>query len=151
MSFLRSGSFKVFPDGIQHRWLLPPPLLVVASGNSPDKPATFRPRKQLTAGAVRVYTVTVRAADDKGGSTAPGLLAPQIAASYRQDAGPPQVNQGGPAETQFLTVFGSLQVWHTGTCTRPWAGQAFIRTGADSPLFCCLFQPGPEMWMQLMY
>ena len=98
MSFLRSGSFKVFPDGIQHRWLLPPPLLVVASGNSPDKPATFRPRKQLTAGAVRVYTVTVRAADDKGGSRGPGLLAPQIAASYRQDAGPPQVNLGEPAE-----------------------------------------------------
>merc|ERR1712226_1415660 len=39
-----------------------------------------------------------------------GLLALQIAASSRQDAGPPQV-------------------WHTGTCTRPWAGQAFIHTG----------------------
>ena len=83
----------------QRCWLLPPPL-VVYSGNSPDKPATFRPRKQLTAGAVRVYTVRVRAADDKGGSRGTGLLAPQIAASSRQDAGPPQV-RGEPAKTQF--------------------------------------------------
>lgn len=142
MSFLGSGSFKVFPAGM-HR-------TAPGSGNSPDKPATFRPRKQLTAGAVRVYTVTVRAADDKGGSRGTGLLAPQIAASSRQDAGPPQVNQGEPAETQFLTVLGSLQVWHTGTCTRPWAGQAFIRTGGNT-LFFRLFQPGPEIWMQLMY
>jgi len=55
-------------------------------------------------------------ADDKGESTVPTSLDPQIASCHRQDAGPPQV-------------------WRTGTLSRPWAGQAFIRTDGGCDWF----------------
>ena len=77
----------------------------------------------------------------------PTSLDPQIASCHRQDAGPPQVEES--RQREFL-LFSGFQVWRTGTLSRPWAGQAFIRTGGNT-LFFRLFQPGPEIWMQLMY
>ena len=56
----------------------------------------------------------------------PTSLDPQIASCHRQDAGPPQVEEN--IHREFL-LFSGFQVWRSGTLSRPWAGQAFIRTG----------------------
>ena len=87
------------------------------------QPATFR---SSADGEYGCTAASEPLADDKGESTVPTSLDPQIASCHRQDAGPPQVEES--RQREFL-LFSGFQVWRTGTLSRPWAGQAFIRTG----------------------